>query len=217
MTLTAKPRILFEVAHPVDGLIRKIYRDQTPAPKKEFTEAHLTPGTPEYAEMKSFTTDADRATLAAFNLLLNARTSTERKNIYDAAILLNPGVAEILKGPEENPEVFSAEAAQRFITWFYPTYLTGEIRDRTHLEVAADFVPEIHCDDLRTAVFVFAAYRSVAVCPACRNLFSCDTDRKQKYCSAGCGQRIYQKQYRVREKKKLAVKKSKRSHRTKRR
>src|SRR5262249_45072897 len=79
------------------------------------------------------------------------------------------------------------------------------------------FLPAILCPNVRTASFVAAAFRGLAVCPNCLRLFDpyaerIDGSKGDKYCTAACGSRYRQRLYRRRVVlKKLRVRKSPRT------
>lgn len=200
-------RIFFRVSQH-DALYREIFGSEPPAKLHEFTRAFLTPGTREYRELQSATSDADRKCLAALVLLSRALSiapgQRTARDLYDATRLLIPEYS----GPRST---FSG-ADPKQNAWLYAGLLNIEIR-KAHLAVISTSrgqlpTPSLVCPDIRTAAFVWAAYRGLEVCPACGKMFAPNPERPQKYCSINCGQRIYQRRHRRRQKsKKLKSKK----------
>lgn len=96
----------------------------------------------------------------------------------------------------------------------YAQYLTDEMRGARLMVHRGTFVPVIRCRDMKTAMFVFGAFRGVETCLNCHKLFAVDAARpdgsatSEKYCTAACGQRYRQKMYRRRHPAKARPKKS---------
>jgi hypothetical protein len=203
--LTAIPPILFRQrgnAKDDEGLFFRIYGTKPPAPLKEFTRTYMVPRTPEYKAMEAATTVEDRKLLSALALLARAgsmrKSASTAKDLYDATGLL-------IRDYQGARSAF-ADADPRHMAWVGPRLLNEQIRNAklrmVFLRRGEPAVPCIVCDDLRTAVFVSAAYRGVELCAGCQRLFVPNPQRPQKYCSENCGQRIYQRRHRRRQKSK---------------
>jgi hypothetical protein len=135
-----------------------------------------------------------------------------RKALNDAGQLLDDLPQSILAGVKE----------PRRAAWIlYSCYLTGEMKRArlvVHRNKRGEFIPVVGCPDIKTALFVFAAYRGVEACLNCQKLFAVDSARpddssSDRYCTAACGQRYRQKLYRLRQKvqvKKISKRKGKR-------
>jgi hypothetical protein len=207
--LTVRPRILYQVRESEragDGartLILQIYGHEPATRAREFNRAYMTPGTPEYRIREAATSDQDRRILAALLLLARANQlpagSAAAKDLYDATRLLIPDYPA--------PQSVFCEAKSltdpKKVAWLYPALLNDKISKSRLLMTrrrGEPFLPSILCPDIPTAAFVFASYRGIEVCPGCRKLFAPNPDRSQTYCSENCGQRIYQRRYRRRQK-----------------
>lgn len=209
-TITASPRILILGERTKEDsehsqMFRRVFRAELPRKLKEFTSAYMTPGTGEYKEFEAATSKKDRATLSALALLRRAQAmkSPASKDLADAASLL------LGERPPEwaIPPVGRREGA----AWWYRSLLNDGMKN-TRLVMSrakGGYAPAILCSDLRTAAYVFAAYKGVAVCAACRGLFAQDPERGGDYCSEACGQNFRQKAYRLRLKQKTRAKKAK--------
>jgi ribosomal protein S27E len=179
---------------------------------KEFTADYMSMGSPEYREMKNATTQAARNRLRALRLLrythIDNDETSARKVLADAMQLLDDLPESMLTGVKEPRKVASV---------LYSMYLAGEIKSARlviHRTERGEFLPVIRCPDLKTALYVFAAYRGVEACLNCGNLFATDGPRpdassSERYCTAACGQRYRQKLYRLRQKKLKKISKRK--------
>ncbi len=186
-------------------MFRGVFRAELPRKLKEFTSAYMTPGTPQYKQFEAATSDKDRAILSAVALLRRAHSmkSPAARDLADAASLLFDW-----RPPEwAIPPVGRREGA----AWQYRSLLNDGMKNARLVMARArgGFAPAILCGDLRMAAFVFAAYKGVAVCAACRGLFAQNPERGGDYCSEACGQNFRQKAYRLRLKQKTRAKKAK--------
>lgn len=186
-------------------MLRKVFRAEPPRESaKEFTRVYMTPGTREHKEFEATISKEDRSILSALALLRRAQAmkSPAAKDLADAASLL--------LGWRPPQWAISPVARQEGAAWWYRTLLNERMK-KTRLVMArakGGFAPAVLCDDLRTAAFVFAAYRGVEACAACHRLFAPDPERGEKYCSDACGQNFRQKLYRLKLKKKSRAKNS---------
>jgi hypothetical protein len=170
---------------------------------KEFTAAYMNLWTRQHKTKEQGISDQDRRKLRALRLLQYVHSSGSAeaaRELGDALeVLGGAGVVERL-GLSNVPKVelaanwyagsFNFEMKKaRIVMW-----------QRNKNETP---IPAVWCPDIRTAAFVFAAFRGITVCPGCRQLFAPNPQHPAKYCSEKCGQRIWQREYRVREKKKL--------------
>ncbi len=179
-------------------------------PVKEFTPAYMTFGTPERRSFEASVPKRDRDILAALPLLQRVQThetlSIAMRDLCDVAERLIPG----WRPPKRAIGGNWREDAARIYAYHLRQGMKGARLVMTRANSGQPYLPAVLCPDLRSAAFVFAAYRGVEVCAGCRTVFASDQERDQKYCSGACAQRRYQRQYRLREKRKRAVKKSKR-------
>lgn len=210
VTITASPRILVLGERPdkdseQSRKFRRVFRAELPRKSpKEFTRAYMTPGTPEHKEFEAAISKKDRAVLSAIALLRRAQAMKlpAAKDMADAASLLLDW-----RPPEW---AISPVNRREGAAWHYRTLLTDGMK-KTRLVMArarGGFAPAVLCPDLRTAAFVFAAYRGVEVCAACQELFAPDPERGGKYCSEACGQNYRQKLYRLKLKQRDRAKKT---------
>jgi hypothetical protein len=96
----------------------------------------------------------------------------------------------------------------------YRTLLEGKIKP-ARIVILPDFTPALRCPSLSVAMFAFAAYRGVVVCPNCQKLFAVDSERvdgsaSERYCTVACGSRYRQKVYRLNAKREKRKRKGKR-------
>jgi hypothetical protein len=208
VTITASPRIFIlgertkeESEH--GQMFRRVFRAELPRKLKEFTAAYMTRGTREYKEFEAATSKKDRATLSALALLRRAQSmkSPASKDLADAASLLLDW---------RPPEWAVAAGRKEGAAWWYRSLLNDGMKNARLVMARAKggFAPAILCGDLRTAGFVFAAYKGVGVCAACHELFAPDAERSGDYCSDACGQNFRQKRYRMKLKQKARAKKT---------
>ena len=209
VTITASPRILFLGQRTKEDsehsqTFRRVFRAELPRKVKEFTAAYMAPHTREHKEFEAGTNKKDRATLSALALLRRAQAmkSPAAKDLADAASLL------LDRRPPE--WAISPVARRQGAAWWYRSLLNDGMRNARLVMARAKggFAPAILCGDLRSAAFVFAAYKGVAVCAACRALFAPDPERGGNDCSEACGQNFRQKRYRLNLKKKSRAKKT---------
>jgi hypothetical protein len=202
--LTARPRIFFPGRGP-SRLAIEICGADLPA-TIEFTPDHMTYGTAEYRDLQKAMTEADRKTLCALIFLRESgrHVGSEKsaKEMLSASKLLFPEFDTpegVLEGVLEDVKRQSAS------TWIYPAILTERMEGArivmTRTKPSQPPVPAIMCPDIVTAAFVYAAWRGVKVCLGCRQLFA-PSRENAKYCSATCGQRVWQQSYRDRAKRK---------------
>ncbi len=205
--LTARPRILFRVrgsGGPEDTkLFFQMYGHSPATGAREFTRAYLTLGTPERRRWEAATSEEDRRTLHALVLLARANSlppgSDAAKELYEVTLLLVPDYP----APKSVFSESKVLADPKRVAWMYPALLNTRIK-KSRLVMfgkrGETFLPSILCPDIATAGFVYTSYRGVEVCPGCSQLFAPNPQRSQTYCSENCGQRIYQKRHRRRQK-----------------
>jgi hypothetical protein len=173
---------------------------------REFTSAFMRVGAPEHAVMEANTTKKERASLHGLLRLRATRatlpvpldTKAAQKALSDATKLL-------ISDPRLQP-TFQAGRLPDLAEWFYPAFFNRELKGARlvlWLTKQKQFAPAIFCPTMKAAMFAFAAFRGVAACPNCGDLFTLDTERPDKsrgerYCTAACGQRYRQKMYRKR-------------------
>jgi hypothetical protein len=165
----------------------------------------------------------DQNTLRGLVLLRGAHEESSKNRAAAEDALAR--AAELLVGDPLLQPVFRSGKPRDVAGTFYPAFFSREMRNaqvviwRTGAE---EFLPAILCDDARTASFVAAAFRGLAVCPNCLKLFDpygerVDGSSGDKYCTAVCGSRYRQKLYRQRVSVKASTKKSKGRKPTRRR
>jgi hypothetical protein len=211
--LTARPKILFcaskrKVAD--EQLWSAIYGEKQPVfiRLKEFTSKYLTIGMRERKEFEAGTSPEDRDTLTALRLLRHAASMPERAaaDLYNATRRLIPNYPKDL-----DARAIFTDSPQKILR-LYADLLNGSIQGaRLHMTVKGT-EPQltILCRDLRTAAFVYAAFNGIEVCEGCGKLFAPNPQRAgQHYCSKNCGQRIYQREFRQRQKSKRSKPKRK--------
>jgi hypothetical protein len=184
-TITARPLILFKT--PMGSLSPGAFLQ-----RRELTPEYFLPGTDEHKFMEVVTTEQDRNTLRAISLLRYAHeagpdSATMAKALADAARILIP-----------NAPV--GDYQKLGLADLYSSLLTKGMTGSTL--VMAHNVPAVLCPDLKAALYVASAYRSVAACANCRKLFALDAERvdgsaSEKYCTASCGQKFRQRMYRL--------------------
>jgi len=165
-------------------------------PEREFTRDFFQPDTPENAEFLKATRKKDRDALAALVILRRAITTHSEELAQAAESLLGwrpPEWAIEEKLSTRHARKAAADLLYSALLNYGMKYARLEIR-----ETAGGYVPAIICPGLRTAAFVFAAWEGVEVCPGCGRLFAPDPNKRAKYHSAPCGQRIRQQEYRKR-------------------
>jgi len=207
-TITARPRIFFPSKSGEWVLHGHLVA--------EFTAAHATPGSPEYKELEKGTTEFDRNRLRGLRLLRYVDVKNDetavRKALNDAGQLLH-NLPESMAAGLEVPKRLAGILYCGYLTSGMKAARLGIIRNNH-----GEFIPVVGCPDIKTALFVFAAYRGVEACMNCQKLFAVDSARpdgssSDRYCTAACGQRYRQKLYRLRQKvriKKLSKRKAKR-------
>ena len=119
-----------------------------------------------------------------------------RKNLIDATRLLMPDY------PGDADAFYAGANLKKIARDTYPGLLSQYIGKARLIISRRDFVPVILCPNLSVAMFVFAAYRGIAICLNCQKLFALDLPRVdgstgERYCTAACGQRYRQKVYRL--------------------
>lgn len=198
---SARPRILFP-SDPTVALTREVF-EVSHRRTREFTPAFFQLGSPEHRELEENTSETDRDAVKALTLIRCAYTSDDpitRRSLYDSTYLLMPDYLG-------DARTFYAGAnAKKIARSVYPGLLREYIR-KARIIISRGFVPAIWCPNLSVAMFVFAAYRGIAVCLNCQKLFALDLPRSdastgERYCTAACGQRYRQKLYRLRAKAK---------------
>jgi hypothetical protein len=204
--LTARPKIFFytskrKVAD--EQLWSAIYGEKPPvfARLKEFASRYMQLGTRERKEFEAGTSPEDRDTLTALRLLRHAASMPERAaaDLYSATRRLIPNYPKNL-----DARAIFTDGPQKILR-LYADLLNANLQGaRLHMRVqGTEPQVTILCRDLRTAAFVYAAFGGVEVCVGCGKLFAPNPQRTgQHYCSKNCGQRIYQREFRQRQKSK---------------
>ena len=198
-TITARPRIFFRgKPHEFDEVIGVTRLT-------EFTNAYATPGTTEYNEMEQSMTAIDRNRLRALRLLRYVHAESDelaaKKALGDAGRLL-------FDDPQFQSVFAGAKRPRKAAQVVYSSYFTDEIKGARlaiHRTNRGEFIPVVRCPDMKTAMFVFAAFRGIETCLNCQKLFAVDAERpdgssSERYCTGACGQRYRQKLYRLRQK-----------------
>jgi hypothetical protein len=223
-TMTPRPAILFRATgKDNDGWILEmgktgpqvIEADWSPLPAYEdwsldppqtvtkFTGAYMRLGTPERAVMEANVSAKDRDTLHGL-LKLRAASETAPK----AAQRELAEAAKKLIADARLRATFQTGHLPDVVEWFYPAFFNRELKGARlvlWLTKQKRFLPAIFCPNMKTAMFAFAAFRGVAACRNCGELFTLDVERPDKsksevYCTAACGLRYRSKTYRARKK-----------------
>jgi hypothetical protein len=167
---------------------------------KEFTSRHMTIGTRERKEMEAGIGDEDRDTLTALRLLRRAASmpgDSAATDLYDATRRM---IHDYPKGL--NARAIFTDSPKKIMR-LYRGLLNENIK-RARLTVTTQGEEpsvSVLCPDIKTAAFVYAAFGGLEVCPGCGKLFAPNPQRAaQHYCSKNCGQRIYQREFRLRQK-----------------
>lgn len=200
-SITARPRIYFRERPGEWDRVIGI------APHtREFTSSHVTLGTPEYKEMEQAITTKSRNRLRALRLLryvcVESDETAARKTLVDAGQLIfdDPKLAALFAAGGDDPRKAASDAYRQFFNEeLRGSWLAVQRTKR------GEFIPVIRCDDMKTAMFAFAAFRGLETCLNCQKLFVVDAPRpddssSERYCSGTCGQRYRQKLYRLRVK-----------------
>ncbi len=201
--ITARPRIFFpSTSGKWKGV--EVRRVILPSRMTEFTDAYITMGTPEYREMEKTVGAGSLTWLRALRLLRYVQVDDETA--------ARNALAEVGKLLSEDPDFQSALAATKkpkaVAALLYDVYFAREMTEARlviHRAERGHFIPVIHCRNMTTAMFVFAAYGGVEACVNCQKLFAVGAPRpdgssSERYCTAACGQRYRQKLYRLRKK-----------------
>jgi hypothetical protein len=194
--ITPRPRIFVSV-EVKDSFVREIVG--LTHRLREFTSAFFELGSKENKELEASVTEEDRAAFKALLALRCAYSADEpigKNQLAEATRLLIPHY------PGDAAEYARVTDAKKVAHRIYPALLRDRIK-RARVIILPDFSPAIFCPSLSVAMFVYAAYRGVAVCLNCQKLFAYDSERpdggaSEKYCTAACGQRYRQKLYRLR-------------------
>lgn len=176
---------------------------------KEFTSAYTQPGSVEHSELETDITDKDWKTLRQGLVSLYYSHGTFPTGMKEAKRELSKASQRLPTDPRLQA-TFAGGQLPQVTAWFYPAFFNRELR-RARLVLwltkRNQFIPAIFCPSMKTALFAFAAFRGVAACANCGELFSPDSARadksmSEKYCTAACGQRYRQKVYRLKVKAK---------------
>jgi hypothetical protein len=155
--------------------------------------------------MEKATTEIGRTWLRALRLL---------RYVYsdDNETATRKALAQVGKLLAEEPGFQSMFATARkpksVASVLYSINFTGEMKEARlviHRTESGGFIPVLRCPNMKTAMFVFAAFGGAETCLNCQKLFAVDAVRpdgssSDRYCTAGCGQRYRQKLYRLRKK-----------------
>jgi CGNR zinc finger len=210
-SLTVRPKILFCVAKRKTadrGLRVEIYGQEPPTVRdwKEFTAKYMALGTRERKQMDAELSKEDKDTLSALPLLRRAASIPENRavDLYDAT-------RRLIHDYPKNIDMFNVFAPHdpKKIMRLYAQLLNDGIKSARLVVTTWNAQPTItvFCRDLRTAAFVYASFGGLEVCPGCDRLFAPNPRREsQLYCSKNCGQRIYQREFRKRQKSKAKSK-----------
>jgi hypothetical protein len=175
----------------------------------EFPGRFLTTGTEEYKQWEAAMTKEGIATLTALRLLRDVETVRLPLvgELADAAELLlgwRPPSDLKVHGDRGEWAINPDPAIRRKgASWWWRFLFTKEMKG-AWLEMAeteGGFTPAIFCHSLRTATFVYEAFKGIETCPACRRLFAPNPEREQVYCGPACAARIYSRTYRRKQKK----------------
>lgn len=106
--------------------------------------------------------------------------------------------------PGDAEEYYRQNDPKKIARNVYPDRLRQRIK-KAQIVILPSFTPAILCPDMTVAMFVFAAYRGIAVCLNCQKLFALDSERadgsvSEKYCTVACGSRSRRKLYRLNKK-----------------
>jgi len=212
-TITVRPKILFAASRrKVDDLFAEVYGEKRPGVErwKEFTAQHMKLGTTERRALEKELSAEDLATLTALPLLRRAASLPQGSasvELYDATRRLLPGYPKNL----DAASVFAEYSAKQILRE-YTGLLNDGIRQARLSVTVRDTEPSvvILCPDLRTAAFTYAAFGGLGVCEGCGRLFAVNPQRENhRFHSPSCAQRVYQREFRKRQKKSKAKKRRK--------
>jgi CGNR zinc finger len=207
--LTVRPRILFCASkHQLADadLWGKIFGEKPPVSVRwtEFTAKFMTIGARERKEFEAGISNEDRDALAALRLLRRAASmpgDSAAADLCEATRRLIH-VHDYPKGL--NARIVFSHGPKKIMR-LYKGLLNENIKQARLAVTTQGGEPSVNilCPDIRTAAFVFAAFRGLEICPGCGKLFAPNPQRAaQHYCSKNCGQRIYQREFRQRQKSK---------------
>jgi hypothetical protein len=173
---------------------------------REFTSAHVTPGTSDHKEYEASVSEEDRSTLQALTLLRAAYSRPAGDPIAEQALMdatnaLVPGYPK--SGPKEGDlkAFYKGKDLREIANRHYHTLLNQELKHACLWIPLSTVVPLVLCPNIKTAAFVYHAYRGVSACLNCRKQFAtdfrhADGSKSPLYCSTRCGQQYRQKLYR---------------------
>jgi hypothetical protein len=169
---------------------------------REFTDAFMRDGTPEYMEMNAAVSPKS---IETWRGLLQLRASQIATDDTVGKQALSRAGTSLLDDPRLR-KAFVDGHRSRLAPWFYPAFVNRELKDTKlvlWLTKRSQFVPAIFCPNMRAALFAATAFRRIAACPNCKQLFALDSERAdggrgERYCTALCGQRYRQRMYRQR-------------------
>jgi hypothetical protein len=167
---------------------------------REFTSAHLTPGTSDYKQFELGTTKDNRLELAALALLRSVSSRPPGDAIAEQA-MIDATMALIPDYPGDAKAFYEGKDLREIAVRTYHDLLNEELKMVRLWLPPGRFTPVVRCPDIKTAAFVYHAYRGVSACLNCRKQFATDFRRAdgskgELYCSVRCGQQYRQKVYR---------------------
>lgn len=200
--LTQQQRIVF----PVDGkgrfkILSRDSHGEIPFMRdvEEFTAAYMTPGTKERKAMELATTPRDRTLLATLRVLQHFHSYPKSQN---AERELFSALSVILGSWSPDELGYGDMSKIELAAKFFGGSLNDGMRGAQPVMLPGTRggmpTPGIWCPDIKTAAFVWAAFRGVAVCCVCRNLFAPDPLRDEKPYCPKCAQAYWQREYRKR-------------------
>jgi hypothetical protein len=168
---------------------------------REFTSAHVTPGTSDFGQYEAAVSEEDRSTLRALTLLRAAYSRPAGDPLAEQALLdATKTVVPNYKGDAK--EFFKGKDLREIANRQYHALLNQELK-HAHLWIPpSTVIPVVLCPNIKTAAFVYHAYRGVSACLNCRKQFATDFrhvdgSKSSLYCSVRCGQQYRQKLYRL--------------------
>jgi hypothetical protein len=198
--IRVRPRIVFQYARHSKAdkeLWTDVFGGEPLIGWMEFNREHMTPGTREHRMMLRNLKQEDRDKLMALRLLRRAATSRVSADLIDAA-------KRLLTDYPKNFDVVTAFKSPAQIMQLYAHLLSESIRSASLIveSEGTDATIVIRCPNMRVAAFVYASFGGLEICGGCGKLFAPNPERmSQLYCCKNCGQRIYQREFRKRQKK----------------
>jgi hypothetical protein len=202
--VVTRPKILFCVGKRkmIEEGLEQVLGGKSPvmADYKAFSAAHLTLGTSDYKEYQAGTTEEDRSTLLALTLLRAAYSRPAGDPIAEQA--LHDATNALVSGyPGDLKAFYKGKDLREIAKRHYRALLNQELKHACLWIPESAVVPVVLCPDIKTAAFVYHAYRGISACLNCRKQFAtdfphADGSKSELYCSVRCGQQYRQKLYR---------------------